>query len=111
MQELIIYFIAGLLTGLIIMFFVVKNLKKEQSALKRKYEKTSVGADDSELKVKTLENKSSTLGRFIPTSIWLKCSLVTPSLIASCNCVKPVSFLYLAIFLPNFLKFSSKLAI
>ena len=47
MQELIIYFIAGLLTGLIIMFFVVKNLKKEQSALKRKYEKTSVGADDS----------------------------------------------------------------
>lgn len=69
MQELIIYFIAGLLTGLIIMFFVVKNLKKEQSALKRKYEKTSVGADDSELKVKTLENKIKTLEAALEKSL------------------------------------------
>ncbi len=69
MQELIIYFIAGLLTGLIIMFFVVKNLKKEQSALKRKYEKTSVGADDSELTVKTLENKIKTLEAALEKSL------------------------------------------
>ncbi len=69
MQELIIYFIAGLLTGLIIMFFVVQNLKKEQSALKRKYEKTSVGADDSELKVKTLENKIKTLEAALEKSL------------------------------------------
>ncbi len=61
MQEIIIYFSAGFLTGLIIMFFVVNNLKKQQSLLKKKYEKTSLGADDSELKVKTLENKIRTL--------------------------------------------------
>ncbi len=61
MQEIIIYFSAGFLTGLIIMFFVVNNLKKQQSLLKKKYEKTSLGADDSELKVKTLENKIKTL--------------------------------------------------
>ena len=51
------------------MFFVVKNLKKEQSALKRKYEKTSVGADDSELKVKTLENKIKTLEAALEKSL------------------------------------------
>lgn len=61
MQEMIIYFIAGFLTGLVVMFFVVNNLKKQQSLLKKKYEKTSLGADDSELKVKTLENKIKTL--------------------------------------------------
>ena len=55
MQEIIIYFSAGFLTGLIIMFFVVNNLKKQQSLLKKKYEKTSLGADDSELKVKLLK--------------------------------------------------------
>lgn len=69
MQEMIIYYIAGLLTGFIIMFFVVRNLKKEQSILKRKYEKTSVGADDSELKVKTLENKIKTLEAALEKSL------------------------------------------
>ncbi len=61
MQDIIIYYASGLLTGFIIMFFVIGKMKKEQSILKRKYEKTSVGADDSELKVKTLENKIKTL--------------------------------------------------
>lgn len=54
-------FISGLLAGIIIMAFVIFKLKKEQTILKRKYEKTSIGADDSELKVKTLENKIKTL--------------------------------------------------
>ncbi len=69
MQEIFIYYIAGLLTGFIIMFFVVKSLKKEQSLLKRKYEKTSVGADDSQLKVKTLENKIKTLEAALEKSL------------------------------------------
>ncbi len=69
MQEIIIYFSAGFLTGLIIMFFVVNNLKKQQSLLKKKYEKTSLGADDSELKVKTLENKIKTLETALEKSL------------------------------------------
>ena len=51
------------------MLFVVQNLKKEQSLLKRKYEKTSVGADDSELRVKTLENKIKTLEAALEKSL------------------------------------------
>ena len=35
--------------------------KKELKSLKRQYEKKSIGADDSSLKVKTLENKIKTL--------------------------------------------------
>ena len=62
-------FLAGLLTGIILMFFVVKNLKKEQSNLKRQYEKTSGGADDSELRVKTLENKIKTLEAALEKSL------------------------------------------
>ena len=51
------------------MLFVIKNLKKEQSLLKRKYEKTSIGADDSELRVKTLENKIKTLEAALEKSL------------------------------------------
>ncbi|MCX4275645.1 MAG: hypothetical protein OSJ27_07720 [Candidatus Gastranaerophilales bacterium] len=61
--------IAGFLAGIILMLFVVQNLKKEQSLLKRKYEKTSVGADDSELRVKTLENKIKTLEAALEKSL------------------------------------------
>ena len=35
--------IAGFLAGIILMLFVVQNLKKEQSLLKRKYEKHQSG--------------------------------------------------------------------
>ncbi len=63
------YFLAGFILGVILMFFTVKNLKKEQTALKRKYEKTSVGADDSELRVKTLENKIKTLEAALEKSL------------------------------------------
>lgn len=61
MLNYILCFIAGLLAGILIMATGIFKLKKEKSALKRKYEKTSIGADDSELKVKTLENKIKTL--------------------------------------------------
>lgn len=64
-----LYFITGLLAGIVLMLFVIKNLKKEQSILKRKYEKTSVGADDSELRVKTLENKIKTLEAALEKSL------------------------------------------
>ena len=37
------------------------KFKKEIKALKRQYEKKSIGADDSSLKVKTLETKIATL--------------------------------------------------
>lgn len=65
----IFYFGTGFLFGIILMLFVVRNLKKEQSILKRKYEKTSVGADDSELRVKTLENKIKTLEAALEKSL------------------------------------------
>ncbi len=61
--------ITGFLAGIILMLFIVQNLKKEQSLLKRKYEKTSVGADDSELRVKTLENKIKTLEAALEKSL------------------------------------------
>ena len=63
------YFAAGFLCGIILMLFVIKNIKKEQSLLKRKYEKTSIGADDSELRVKTLENKIKTLEAALEKSL------------------------------------------
>ena len=63
------YFAAGFLCEIILMLFVIKNLKKEQSLLKRKYEKTSIGADDSELRVKTLENKIKTLEAALEKSL------------------------------------------
>lgn len=65
----IISFVFGLVLGLIIMFLPYKSLKKEQSQLKRKYEKTSIGADDSDLRVKTLENKVKTLETALEKSL------------------------------------------
>lgn len=61
MTNLIISFIAGFLAGIILMFIPYKNLTKKQTSLKKKFERTSIGADDSELRVKTLENKVKTL--------------------------------------------------
>ena len=39
----------------------ISKMKKEIKSLKRQYEKKSIGADDSSLRVKTLENKIKTL--------------------------------------------------
>lgn len=69
MTYYILSFISGLILGILIMLIKITSLKKEQSLLKRKYEKTSVGADDSELKVKTLENKVKTLEAALEKSL------------------------------------------
>ena len=55
------YILAGFILASIIFSFYSLNLKKEIKTLKRQYEKKSIGADDSSLRVKTLENKIATL--------------------------------------------------
>lgn len=65
----ILSFGLGLLIGILIMLKVALNLKKEQRTLKRKYEKTSIGADDSDLRVKILENKIKTLETALEKSL------------------------------------------
>lgn len=55
------YILAGLTIASILFSFYIANLKKEIKLLKRQYEKKSIGADDSSLRVKTLENKIATL--------------------------------------------------
>ncbi|MBR5305162.1 MAG: hypothetical protein IKU37_10080 [Candidatus Gastranaerophilales bacterium] len=55
------YIFAGFVLGTIFCLFIISKLKKEIKMLKRQYEKKSIGADDSSLKVKTLENKIATL--------------------------------------------------
>ena len=57
----ICYVIAGFITASIVFSFYISKLKKEIKTIKRQYEKKSIGADDSSLKVKTLENKIKTL--------------------------------------------------
>lgn len=69
MTYYILSFISGLVLGLLIMLIKINSLKKEQNLLKRKYEKTSLGADDSELRVKTLENKIKTLEAALEKSL------------------------------------------
>ncbi len=57
----ICYMMIGfMMAGVIFMIFISK-MKKEIKSLKRQYEKKSIGADDSSLRVKTLENKIKTL--------------------------------------------------
>lgn len=55
------YILSGFTLASVLFLVYVSNLKKEIKALKRQYEKKSIGADDSSLKVKTLENKIATL--------------------------------------------------
>lgn len=55
------YVLSGFILGGIVFSFYVSKLKKEIKVLKRQYEKKSIGADDSSLRVKTLENKIATL--------------------------------------------------
>ena len=57
----ICYITAGFCFGVSLMGFYASKLKKEIKSLKRQYEKKSIGADDSSLKIKTLENKIKTL--------------------------------------------------
>ena len=55
------YITCGFILASIIFMFYTSKLKKEIKILKRQYEKKSIGADDSSLRVKTLENKIATL--------------------------------------------------
>ena len=57
----ICYILAGFIFASVIFMFWISKLKKEIKAIKRQYEKKSIGADDSSLRVKTLENKIKTL--------------------------------------------------
>jgi len=53
----LILYLLGILAGILIMFKGYLSGAKQINSVKRKLEKTSVDADDSELKIKTLENK------------------------------------------------------
>jgi len=55
------YILAGFILASVLFSFYISKLKKEIKTVKRWYEKKSVGADDSSLRVKTLENKVKTL--------------------------------------------------
>ena len=55
------YILAGFILACVLFSFYISKLKKDIKALKRQYEKKSIGMDDSDLKVKTLENKIKTL--------------------------------------------------
>lgn len=55
------YILAGFIFSCIVFSFYISKLKKEIKTIKRQYEKKSIGADDSSLKVRTLENKIATL--------------------------------------------------
>ncbi|MBQ8847504.1 MAG: hypothetical protein IJ003_01000 [Candidatus Gastranaerophilales bacterium] len=57
----ICYMLIGFIFSSILFMFYSSRLKKEIKILKRQYEKKSIGADDSSLKVKALENKIKTL--------------------------------------------------
>ena len=57
----ICYILSGFILASILFLFYTSKLKKENKMLKRQYEKKSIGADDSSLRVKTLENKIKTL--------------------------------------------------
>ena len=57
----ICYILSGFILASILFLFYTSKLKKEIKMLKRQYEKKSIGADDSSLRVKTLENKIKTL--------------------------------------------------
>ena len=57
----ICYMAGGFLISSILFLFYCSKLKKEIKVLKRQYEKKSIGADDSSLRVNALENKIKTL--------------------------------------------------
>ncbi len=70
MHHGILYFIGYFILGFIIGSFIVyAMMNKKQKTLKKQYEKTSIGADDSELRVKTLENKVKTLEAALEKSL------------------------------------------
>ena len=65
----ICYFAIGFILASILFSFYNSKLKKELKQTKRQYEKKSIGADDSSLKIKTLENKIQTLESALKRSL------------------------------------------
>ena len=63
------FFIIGFILASILFSFYNSKLKKELKQTKRQYEKKSIGADDSSLKIKTLENKIQTLESALKKSL------------------------------------------
>lgn len=68
-QILLLYVFGGFILGVLVMAKPLLDLKAEQKMLKKRCEKTSIGADDSELRVKTLENKVKTLEAALEKSL------------------------------------------
>jgi len=57
-----IYFcLGGFLFGIFVCLIYIFKLQKEIKSAKKNYEKKSIGMDDSNMKIKTLENKIKTL--------------------------------------------------
>ena len=57
----LIIFSLGILTGVLLMLNSFFEKQNNYSKLRKQYDKTSVGADDAEEKIKLLENKIKTL--------------------------------------------------
>ncbi len=57
----LIVFSLGILVGVLLMLSSFFETQSRYSKLKKQYDKTSIGADDAEDKVKLLENKIQTL--------------------------------------------------
>ena len=57
----ICYMLVGFFAGIVVSLFYISKLKKEINLTKRQYEKKSIGADDSCMKIQALENKIKTL--------------------------------------------------
>lgn len=62
-------FVIGVAVGALLLLRAVFESFENYKKLKRQYEKTSVGADDSDLKIKTLENKIQTLEAALKKSL------------------------------------------
>lgn len=57
----ILTYCTGIISGILLMLKAIFKGVQEHGKIRRVLERTSVGADDSDLKVKTLENKIATL--------------------------------------------------
>lgn len=57
----LIIFSLGILTGVLLMLSSFFETQNRYSKLRKQYDKTSVGADDADEKIKLLENKIQTL--------------------------------------------------
>ena len=57
----LIFYAFGILSGVLLMLSSFFDAAKRYSSLKKQYEKTNIGADDAEDKIRILENKIKTL--------------------------------------------------